>query len=40
MFKGPVGGAAIKLDAAENVLNGLHVREGVETCVAAPVSSQ
>jgi putative DNA primase/helicase len=35
MFKGPVGGAAVKLDADENVLNGLHVGEGVETCVAA-----
>ena len=35
MFKGPVGDAAIKLDADENVLGGLHIGEGVETCLAA-----
>lgn len=34
-FLGPVGGAAIKLDADELVSHGLHVGEGVETCLAA-----
>jgi putative DNA primase/helicase len=34
-FLGPVGGAAIKLDADENVLGGLHIGEGIETCLAA-----
>ncbi len=34
-FLGPVGGAAVKLDPDENVLTGLHVGEGVETCLAA-----
>jgi Toprim domain len=34
-FLGPVGGAAIKLDPDENVLGGLHVGEGLETCMAA-----
>jgi hypothetical protein len=34
-FLGPVGGAAIKLDADDTVLGGLHVGEGVETCLAA-----
>ena len=34
-FLGPVGGAAIKLDADENVLGGLHIGEGVETTMAA-----
>jgi hypothetical protein len=34
-FLGPVGGAAIKLDADENVLGGLTIGEGVETCQAA-----
>ena len=34
-FMGPVGGAAIKLDADEDVLGGLHVGEGIETCLAA-----
>ena len=34
-FLGPVGGGAIKLDADENVLGGLHLGEGVETCLAA-----
>jgi putative DNA primase/helicase len=34
-FLGPVGGAAIKLDPDESVLGGLHVGEGVETCLAA-----
>jgi putative DNA primase/helicase len=33
-FCGPVGGAAIKVDADENVTHGLHVGEGVETCLA------
>ena len=35
LFKGPVGGAAIKLDADEDVLGGLHVGEGIETCLTA-----
>jgi hypothetical protein len=34
-FLGPVGGAAVKLDADEDVLSGLHIGEGVETCLAA-----
>jgi putative DNA primase/helicase len=34
-FLGPVGGAAIKLDADEEVLSVLHIGEGVETCMAA-----
>jgi hypothetical protein len=34
-FLGPVGGAAIKLDADENVLTGLHIGEGIETCMTA-----
>jgi putative DNA primase/helicase len=34
-FLGPVGGGAIKLDADENVLGGLHLGEGIETCLAA-----
>jgi hypothetical protein len=34
-FLGPVGGAAVKLDADEKVLGGLHIGEGVETCMAA-----
>jgi putative DNA primase/helicase len=34
-FLGPVGGAAIKLDADENVHSGLYIGEGVETCLAA-----
>lgn len=34
-FLGPVGGAAIKLDADEDVLSGLHIAEGVETALAA-----
>jgi hypothetical protein len=34
-FLGPVGGAAIKLDVDEVVLGGLHIGEGVETCLAA-----
>jgi hypothetical protein len=32
---GPVAGAAIKLDADEAVTTGLHLGEGVETCLAA-----
>jgi hypothetical protein len=32
-FLGPVGGAAIKLDADDTVLAGLHVGEGIETCM-------
>jgi hypothetical protein len=34
-FLGPVGGTAVKLDADEEVLGGLHIGEGVETCLAA-----
>jgi putative DNA primase/helicase len=34
-FLGPVGGAAIKLDADGDVTSGLHIGEGVETCMAA-----
>jgi putative DNA primase/helicase len=34
-FLGSVGGAAIKLDADEDVLGGLHIGEGIETCLAA-----
>jgi putative DNA primase/helicase len=34
-FLGRVGGAAIKLDPDENVLGGLHIGEGLETCMAA-----
>jgi hypothetical protein len=34
-FLGPVGGAAVKLDPDDAVLEGLHIGEGVETCMAA-----
>ena len=34
-FLGPTKGAAIKLDADTEVLAGLHIGEGVETCMAA-----
>jgi hypothetical protein len=34
-FLGPVGGAAIKFDADDTVLGGLHIGEGVETCMSA-----
>ncbi len=34
-FLGPVGGGAIKLDADDAVLGGLHIGEGVETAMAA-----
>jgi hypothetical protein len=34
-FLGPVAGAAVKLDADEAVTLGLHIGEGVETCLAA-----
>ena len=34
-FLGPVGGCAIKLDANAEVLTGLHIGEGLETCIAA-----
>jgi hypothetical protein len=34
-FLGPVGGCAIKLDPEEEVLAGLHIGEGIETCLAA-----
>ena len=34
-FLGPVGGCAIKLDDDDEVTQGLHVGEGVETCLAA-----
>jgi hypothetical protein len=32
---GPVAHAAVKLDASEDVCSGLHLGEGVETCLAA-----
>jgi putative DNA primase/helicase len=34
-FLGPVGGAAIKLDGDAEVTHGLHIGEGIETCLAA-----
>jgi hypothetical protein len=34
MMLGPAGGAAIKLDADENVTLGLTIGEGIETCIA------
>ena len=34
-FLGPVKGAAVKLDSDETVLGGLHVGEGIETCLSA-----
>jgi hypothetical protein len=34
-FLGPVGGSAIKLDPDEDVLGGLHIGEGAESCLAA-----
>jgi hypothetical protein len=34
-FLGPVGSAAVMLDPFDEVLGGLHVGEGVETCMAA-----
>ena len=34
MFKGPVGGAAVMLDAHEDVTYGIHIGEGVETTMA------
>jgi putative DNA primase/helicase len=34
-FLGPVRGSAVKLDSDENVLGGLHIGEGIETCLAA-----
>jgi putative DNA primase/helicase len=34
-FLGPVGGAAIKLGDDDEVTTGLHIGEGVETCLAA-----
>jgi hypothetical protein len=34
-FLGPVGGCAVKLDTDEKVLGGLHIGEGIETCLAA-----
>jgi CHC2 zinc finger len=34
-FLGPVGRAAIKLDPDEEITSGLHVGEGVETCLTA-----
>jgi hypothetical protein len=33
-FLGPVGGAAVMLDPFDEVLEGLHVGEGLETCMA------
>ena len=38
-FLGPVRGAAIKLDADEDVLGGLHIGEGIETCLTARMLS-
>jgi hypothetical protein len=35
MMLGPVSGCAIKIDADENVEQGLHIGEGIETCLAA-----
>jgi putative DNA primase/helicase len=34
-FLGLVGGAAIMLDGFDDVLSGLHIGEGIETCMAA-----
>jgi hypothetical protein len=34
-FLGPVGGCAVMLDAFDEVTTGLHVGEGIETCLAA-----
>jgi putative DNA primase/helicase len=34
-FLGPVGGCAVKLDADDTVLGGLHIGEGIESCLAA-----
>jgi hypothetical protein len=34
MFKGPVGCAAVMLDLHEDVTYGVHIGEGVETCMA------
>jgi hypothetical protein len=34
-FFGPVAGAAIKLDSDTDVLGGIHIGEGIETCLAA-----
>ena len=34
-FLGPVGGAAVKLDDDGELLAGLHIGEGIETCMAA-----
>ena len=34
-FLGPVRGVAVMLDAFDEVLGGLHIGEGVETCMAA-----
>jgi hypothetical protein len=34
-FLGPSGGAAVMLDPFEDVLEGLHIGEGIETCMAA-----
>ena len=36
-FLGPVSGAAIKLDADENVTSGLYIGEGIETCMAGRI---
>jgi hypothetical protein len=35
MMMGPVAGAAIKIDADENVEHGLTIGEGFESCLAA-----
>jgi CHC2 zinc finger/Toprim domain len=34
-FLGPVGGCAVKLDRDADVLDALHIGEGIESCVAA-----
>jgi hypothetical protein len=36
-FAGPVGGAAIMLDGFADVTMGLHIGEGIETCMSARV---
>jgi len=35
---GPPGGAAVKLDSDANVTEGLHIGDGVETCIAAMIA--
>ena len=38
MVLGSVGAAAVKLDSDQNVIQGLHNGEGVETCIPAMVA--